>query len=258
MEADIDDVVAAQYADGRRAPDGVEQVVQPSAAPRNGHRRRNLALVGVAALILIGAGFSLTHLRQHAAPENPALANIQAIASSVPAAAVKPATKAAAAPETLPRQTVVYQPSVQSPAPAATVAASMTPTSVPAASTPPAPAAPTTPVAAVPSPLPSPAMAAGPVAGSPGAVPRNAAQPAAATPDQRAQIEALTEALAKATAEAAAAQAALADAKAAKPKVRYVAKRAPSAHLVAILKDGAVLKTDDGKTVVLSVGAKVP
>lgn len=265
MGADIDDVVADQYADGRRAPGDAEQVVQPAASRQTGHKRRNFMLLGVAVVILGGAGVSITHLGHRATPNNPAMASIQAIASSVPAAPAKPTAVPAAKPAALPTQTVVYQPSVTPLASAPAPAAALT------ASAPAAPAAPasteTTVATSVAAPMYAPTKDSAvtavdpPVqaAAAPAAVaPAQAAPADAATVDQQAQIEALTRALAKATAEAADAQQALAKAKDAKPKVRYIVKHSPSAHLVAILKDGAVFKTESGKTVVLPVGAKVP
>ncbi|TAN03151.1 MAG: hypothetical protein EPN36_14230 [Rhodanobacteraceae bacterium] len=270
MSAEIDDVVADQYADGRRAPNDAEQIVQPAGARQANHKRRNLMMLGVAVVILVGAGVSITHLRHRATPDNPALASIQAIATSVPAAPAKPAAAPAAKPEALPTQTVVYQPSVTP------LASAPAPATAPATSAPAVPATPASPAttvatsvaAPVYAPTKNPAVTAvypptqvatTPAPAAPArAAPEQAAPASAATVDQQAQIEALTRALAKATAEAAAAQQALANAKDAKPKVRYIVKHSPSAHLVAILKDGAVFKTESGKTVVLPVGAKVP
>ena len=270
MSADIDDVVADQYADGRRAPDDAEQIVQPASPRQANHKRRNLMLLGVAIVILVGAGVSVTHLRHHATPDNPAMASIQAIATSVPAAPAKPAAAPGTKPAALPTQTVVYQPSVTP------LASAPAPAPVGAAADPAAPVTPASPAttvatsvaAPVYAPTKSPAVTtvypptqvaatSAPVAPVQ-AAPAQSAPTAAAPEDQQAQIEALTRALAKATAEAADAQKALADAKDAKPKVRYIVKHSPSAHLVAILKDGAVFKTESGKTIVLPVGAKVP
>lgn len=271
MSADIDDVVADQYADGRRAPDDAEQIVQPASPRQANHKRRNLMLLGVAIVILVGAGVSVTHLRHHATPDNPALASIQAIATSVPAAPEKPAAAPGTKPAALPTQTVVYQPSVtplaSAPAPAPAPVGASAP-AAPVTSASPATTVATSVAAPVYAPTKSPAVTAvypptqvaatSAPAAPVQAAPAQSAPTAAAPEDQQAQIEALTRALAKATAEAADAQKALADAKDAKPKVRYIVKHSPSAHLVAILKDGAVFKTESGKTIVLPVGAKVP
>ncbi len=268
MDADLDTVVESQYVHDGQEVAAPEAVAAPTPEPAGGHRGRNLALLGVAMVCLVAAGFVLTHLGHHTAPDNPELAHIQNIASSVPATDRPVAKK----PAQLPAQTVVYSPSVTPVASAVSAAnqavsavpataapatvAGTTPAQTPAVRAPAVTAATTTPQVAS---APAPQVATAPVSAP--VTPANSAAPAAVgagSAEQRVQIEVLTRALAKATKEATDAKAALALAQSEKPKPRVVVKHAPRAHLVAVLKDGAVFKTESGKTVILSVGGQVP
>lgn len=274
MGADLDTVVESQYVHDGQDVAAPEEVAAPTPAPTGGHKGRNLALLGVAVVCLAAAGFVLTHLGHHTAPDNPELAHIQNIASSVPATD-KPVAKK---PAQLPAQTVVYSPSV-TPVASAVSAANQAVAAAPAAPTTAAPAtvagAAAAPAPAVHAPAVTAATTAPQVAAAPApqvatvpvtapVTPTNTAAPAApaaadtGSAEQRVQIEVLTRALAKATKEATDAKAALALAQSEKPKPRIVVKHAPRAHLVAVLKDGAVFKTESGKTVILSVGGQVP
>lgn len=221
----------------------VYETVASRVAARPGRKRLVVALFATAVLLVGGAAYlMLRHQPAPATAMSPIMAKIAAEANTIPVAdqPKTPAAKAAPAPiATAGLASAVAAPAAAGSAPSATPSA--TPSAMPAA----------VPTASVASPAPG-------TTAAPAASPAKVAE-VEATPVTREEYEKAVQSRDAATKEVQSLkeQLAAAEAKAdAEPKVRVVHDYG---HLSvrAVLKDGVVLNTEDGKTLVAPVGAKL-
>lgn len=243
-----EDAIVSEMDIGMAGDDGHEgdgsgvvyETVASKAATRPGRTKLVIVLFATAALLIGGAGYLMLRHRPAPAPMSPVMAKIVAEASTIPVADRPKAPVAKAAPA--PAATAALPSAI---APTAAVVPSAVSSALPAVQS--ASSAP----AVNPAPIASVAPVAAPV--------KAAAAPTVPAPIPRDEYEKAVQARDAATkqVESLKKQLAAAEAKAdVEPKVRVVHDYG---HLSvkAVLKDGVVLNTEDGKTLVAPVGAKL-